>query len=949
MPILLALILMVGMGSAVTTEVHIVKYADDGTTVLNETTVSYQWMMNNLPVLGDGTTHYYHQGPVFKDDPDPVVEELLRWNVTEDTNVLEKDMGAVRGTNVKDLCDLVGGMNAGETIQVKAPDGFNKYFAYKNVYEYSSREGPMVVAWEKDGLTPDTGYPDGMRLVWLADASTNPWGVNAFGNWDWHEAADSAYWYYYVNGAESYPTTTGLSVQTVSEIIIFSDDPIPVVPVAAFTSDIQSGAAPLLVQFTDESTGTVTNRSWDFNDDGEVDSYATNPLVEYTSPGNYSVNLTVTGPAGSDSEIKINYITVTPDITAPASVTNLTNTTYAQTSITWNWTDPADTDFEKVMVYLDGAWKENVTKGVQTYIATGLTPDTEYIIGTQTVDSTGNVNATIVNDTARTAPQPPADNTPPASVTNITNTTFAQTSVTWTWTDPADTDFEKVMVYLDGIWKENVTKGVQSWTATGLVADSEYTIGTRTIDTTGNVNATTVSDSARTAPLPPADNTPPASVTNLTNTTFAQTSVTWTWTDPADTDFEKVMVSLDGIWKQNVTKGVQTYIATGLTPDTEYIIGTQTVDSTGNVNATIVNKTARTAPQPPADTTAPASVTNLNNTTFAQTSITWNWTDPADTDFAKVMVYLDGVWVENVTKGIRTYTASGLTPDTEYTIGTKTIDTTGNVNETIVNDTARTAPAESPNAQFTASPRDGPAPLNVQFTDQSIGTISSRSWDFTNDGTVDSTLVNPVYSYTSPGNYTVNLTVRGPGGSDTEIKTGYILVKEPASGISAQFTASPLAGTVPLTVRFTDQSSGEITSYAWDFNGDGIVDSRMKNPVTVYTSSGAFNVKLTVRGSDGMDSETKSNYITVAGFTTRPNALFSMDKNFGSTPLTVHFADKTLNNPDTVLWKFGDGTTSSEKNPTHTYSAAGFYKVSLTASNEAGSSSRAMYVFVAGF
>ncbi|HPH35472.1 MAG TPA: argininosuccinate synthase, partial [Methanoregulaceae archaeon] len=130
MPILLALILMVGMGSAVTTEVHIVKYADDGTTVLNETTVSYQWMMNNLPVLGDGTTHYYHQGPVFKDDPDPVVEELLRWNVTEDTNVLEKDMGAVRGTNVKDLCDLVGGMNAGETIQVKAPDGFNKYFAY---------------------------------------------------------------------------------------------------------------------------------------------------------------------------------------------------------------------------------------------------------------------------------------------------------------------------------------------------------------------------------------------------------------------------------------------------------------------------------------------------------------------------------------------------------------------------------------------------------------------------------------------------------------------------------------------------------------------------------------------------------------------------------------------------------------------------------------------------
>ncbi|HPM61554.1 MAG TPA: PKD domain-containing protein, partial [Methanoregulaceae archaeon] len=294
--IVIAALVLTAPVTAATTSLTITKLASDGTTVLDTRTVDYNWMMTNLPVLGDGTTHYYAQGPVMKDDPDPVIEELIRWNVTEDTNVLEKDMGAIRGTNVKDLCDLVGGMNAGETIQVKAPDGFNKYFAYKNVYEYSSREGPMVVAWEKDGLTPDTGYPDGMRLVWLADASTNPWGVNAFGNWDWHEAADSAYWYYYVNGAESYPTTTGLSVQTVSEIIIFSDDPIPVVPVAAFTSDIQSGAAPLLVQFTDESTGTVTNRSWDFNDDGEVDSYATNPLVEYTSPGNYSVNLTVTGP-----------------------------------------------------------------------------------------------------------------------------------------------------------------------------------------------------------------------------------------------------------------------------------------------------------------------------------------------------------------------------------------------------------------------------------------------------------------------------------------------------------------------------------------------------------------------------------------------------------------------------------------------------------------------------
>ena len=105
-PVLLALILMVGMGSAATTEVHIVKYAVDGTTVLNETTVTYQWMMNNLPVLGDGVTHYYAQGPVFKDAPVPVIKDLIRCNVTEDNNIVEKDLGAVRGTNVTDLCDI---------------------------------------------------------------------------------------------------------------------------------------------------------------------------------------------------------------------------------------------------------------------------------------------------------------------------------------------------------------------------------------------------------------------------------------------------------------------------------------------------------------------------------------------------------------------------------------------------------------------------------------------------------------------------------------------------------------------------------------------------------------------------------------------------------------------------------------------------------------------------
>jgi hypothetical protein len=100
-----------------------------------------------------------------------------------------------------------------------------------------------------------------------------------------------------------------------------------------------------------------------------------------------------------------------------------------------------------------------------------------------------------------------------------------------------------------------------------------------------------------------------------------------------------------------------------------------------------VNQTAETKALP--DLTAPGSITNLQNTT-QPTSITWTWDDPSDADFAKVMVYLDGVFKENVTKVFQNYTASSLSPSTPYTIGTRTVDDSDNVNTTWVNQTAVT-------------------------------------------------------------------------------------------------------------------------------------------------------------------------------------------------------------------------------------------------------------------
>jgi hypothetical protein len=272
-------------------------------------------------------------------------------------------------------------------------------------------------------------------------------------------------------------------------------------------------------------------------------------------------------------------------------------------------------------------------------------------------------------------------------VTDLHNTTFLEDSITWAWTDPTDDCFDNVSVYLDGVFQDCVPAGVQMFEATGLAPDTDYTLSTRTKGVDGVSNDTWVNSTARTAPVPPCI---PDSVTNLTNTTFLEDSIAWAWTEPTDDCFDHVMVYLNGVFKANVTKGTEMYNATGLMPDTNYTLSTRTVGSDGSVNMTWVNSTARTAPMP---FCLPGSVTGLHNTTYLQNHIRWVWTDPTDDCFVNVSVYLNGVFQASVPKGTREFIASGLAPDTNYTLSTRTVGSDGVPNSTWVNSTAKTAPA----------------------------------------------------------------------------------------------------------------------------------------------------------------------------------------------------------------------------------------------------------------
>jgi len=169
---------------------------------------------------------------------------------------------------------------------------------------------------------------------------------------------------------------------------------------------------------------------------------------------------------------------------------------------------------------------------------------------------------------------------------------------------------------------------------------------------------------------------------------------------------------------------------------------------------------------------------------------------------------------------------------------------------------AAIAPACNVVANFSGSPTSGCAALTVNFTDLSTGPVTSWSWNF-GDGN-SSTAQNPSNSYAAAGTYTVTLTVTSATCSDGETKTGYITVN---NAPTAQFIGSPTSGNAPLTVNFTDQSTGGPTSWSWDF-GD-LTSSTAQNPSHTYTVANTYTVTLTATNACGSDGETKVGYITV--------------------------------------------------------------------------------------
>jgi len=322
-------------------------------------------------------------------------------------------------------------------------------------------------------------------------------------------------------------------------------------------------------------------------------------------------------------------------------------------------------------------------------------------------------------------------------------------------------------------------------------------------------------------------------------------------------------------------------------------------------------------------TSGKAPLTVQFNDTSSGSPTSWAW------DFDN-----DGTIDSTEQNPIYTYTEAG-----NYTVNLTVKNSVGS-NSTVKTDyitvSETSTPVEPPVAAFIANVTSGTAPLTVNFTDQSTGSPTSWLWDF-GDGTT-ATEQNVSHTYTSAGNYTVNLTVANEKGNDSEVKTEYIIVSEPLSGTPvANFTANRTIGTAPLAVKFTDASTGTVSSYSWDFDNDGTVDSIEQNPVYTYVAAGNYTVNLIVTGPSGSDSEVKTGYIDVSSPSpSKLVAAFSASPTSGKVPLKVAFTDTSTGSPIFWKWDFGDGSKSYLQNPTHKYSKAGTYTVNLTVKNDEG-------------
>ena len=696
-----------------------------------------------------------------------------------------------------------------------------------------------------------------------------------------------------VNNSNTWSTASVNSINAfVNTRTCLAECAAPAPPTAGFTSNFQQICEGSNVQFFDQSTGIVDSRIWSFTGGTPATSTDANPVVNYPFAGTYPVSLTVTNNVGSNTETQSGYITVgaggTNVLLFDAFEDGLSNWTVENPNgnTTWAPIGVGGTNLGSTAVYMDN-YNLNASGQRDGLIS-------------QSMNFTGFTSVTLSLDYAYSLY---------SSNTNLRDSLIIKLSTDGGNTFP-NTLFEggdngngnfATRLPLGQSFNPTSTSDwcyAGSYGAGCIVVDlSSYINQTNVVLKLENVNGygnnlfldnITVSSDCEVIIPPVADFSASATqgcIPMTVNYTDLSTNnpTSWSWSFPG------------GIPSSSTDQNPTVLYTTPGTYDVTLV-----ASNSGGANTSFQGQFIQVGEEPTSafDYIVNGTIYTFNNLSTGGTNYTWLFGDGETSN------------EENPTHD---YGAGGVYEVTLVVTNDCGVSTSMQIITIVV----------QPVAGFDATPTSGCSPLTVQFNDQSSGNVTSWSWNFPGGTPSTSTDQNPSVTYNAAGVYSVDLTVTNSAGSNMISQTDYITVNDVPSANFTQVTNG-------LTVDFTNTSTNA-NSYSWDF-GDGN-SSTETDPTHSYGTDGDYDVILTATNDCG--SVTSSQTITIS---TLPSANLGANVTSGCAPLTVQFNDLSSSNTTSWLWSFpgGNPSTSNEQNPVVVYNSAGVYSVTLVASNSTG-------------
>ena len=662
---------------------------------------------------------------------------------------------------------------------------------------------------------------------------------------------------------------------------------------ADFTTAITAGCAPLVVQFSDTSSGNPTQWQWSLGNG--TTSVLQNPSVAYFDPGTYTVSLVIKNSFGIDSITKVQYITVysSPEINFKASdstgcfplSTNFFDSSIAGsgTISKWQW-DFGDGNFSDVQnpdhIYTSEG-KFNVSlKATNNYGCVSSKTIKDFIS-----IKTG-VKADFTNLTSKTCNAP--------ATISFVNKSSGTGSLSYSWNfgdsatsasaNPTHTFTES------GSYSVSLIVNNESGCSDTLLKPKLINVGKTIADF--EIPKLICSET-------------PVAINNASKP--APSGASW--------DFG------DGTFSDSINP-VKIFKYPG-----DYMVKMRSnngacLDSVSKMVTVIAKPVIKFSTADTISCAAPFTVTFEDQSGGSQTSSrarvagqSYYW------DFG------DGT-NSNDQNPSHTYTKAG-----NYTVKLLITNASGCTDSLVKKEYIKISP---PVAVLNGLPKSGCAPLIHKFfsTIKSLEAISKYHWDFGDGNSSDS--ATPTHIYTSPGFYTITLTYTTVSGCVDSVKkiNGIVIGQKP----KAAYIADPLETCAFKPVDFKDKSEGEPDQWVWFF-GDG-ASAITQNPSHLYNDTGLFSITLIAINNGCADTLTNKNQVQIHP----PVARFTYQKTC-TVPREVIFKDQSVG-ADYWLWDFGDGTTSTEQNPTHVYINPGLYHVKLTVTNQASGCSESKTISV---